>query len=116
MGKITLGISSCLLGNKVRYDGRHKLDPFLTGTLGRYVDWVPVCPEAGCGLDVPREVMALEGNPDAPRLRTVWTGIDHTTRLRRWSTGEMKVLAEMDINGFLTVVIDAAFQHQSLPP
>lgn len=101
MDKITLGISSCLLGNKVRYDGGHKLDLFLTGTLGQYVDWVPVCPEAGCGLDIPREVMNLEGDPAAPRLRTVWTGIDHTTRLLRWAKGEMKVLAGMDISGFV---------------
>ena len=101
MDKITLGISSCLLGNKVRYDGGHKLDLFLTGTLGEHVDWVPVCPEAGCGLEIPREVMSLEGDPAAPRLRTVWTGIDHTTRLLRWAKGEMKVLAGMDIGGFV---------------
>lgn len=98
---ITLGISSCLLGNKVRYDGGHKLDQFLTGTFGQYVDWVPVCPEAGCGLEIPREVMNLEGDPASPRLRTVWTGRDHTARLQRWAKGEMKVLAGMDISGFV---------------
>lgn len=101
MNKITLGISSCLLGNKVRYDGGHKLDPFLTDTLGRYIEWIPVCPEAACGLGIPREVMALEGNPDSPRIKTVWTGIDHTTRLQRWTKGELKVLADIDISGFV---------------
>ncbi|MHB8846479.1 MAG: YbgA family protein [Nitrospirota bacterium] len=101
MQKIILGISSCLLGNKVRYDGGHKLDPFLTGTFGQYIDWVPVCPEAGCGLGIPREVMNLEGDPMSPRLRTVWTGIDHTARLQRWTKGEMKVLADMDISGYV---------------
>ena len=101
MNKITLGISSCLLGNKVRYDGGHKLDPFLAGTLGQLVEWIPVCPEAACGLGIPREVMALEGDPASPRIRTVWTGIDHTARLRRWAKGELKVLADIDVSGFV---------------
>jgi uncharacterized protein YbgA (DUF1722 family)/uncharacterized protein YbbK (DUF523 family) len=101
MNKITLGISSCLLGNKVRYDGGHKLDHFLADTLGNYIDWVPVCPEAACGLGIPREVMALEGNPASLRIRTVWTGIDHTARLRRWIKGELKVLTDIDISGYV---------------
>jgi uncharacterized protein YbgA (DUF1722 family)/uncharacterized protein YbbK (DUF523 family) len=101
MNKITLGISSCLLGNHVRYDGGHKLDHFLVDTLGQYVDWVPVCPEAACGIGIPREVMALEGDPASPRIRTVWTGIDHTARLQRWIKGELKVLADIDISGFV---------------
>jgi uncharacterized protein YbgA (DUF1722 family)/uncharacterized protein YbbK (DUF523 family) len=101
MNKITLGISSCLLGNKVRYDGGHKLDPFLTGTLGQYVEWVPVCPEAACGLGVPREVMALEGDPRSPRIRTVWTGIDHTARLQKWIKRELRVLKDIDVSGFV---------------
>jgi uncharacterized protein YbgA (DUF1722 family)/uncharacterized protein YbbK (DUF523 family) len=101
MNKITLGISSCLLGNKVRYDGGHKLDPFLAFTLGQQVEWVPVCPEAACGLGIPREVMALEGDPASPRIRTVWTGIDHTSRLQMWIKGELKVLADIDISGYV---------------
>jgi uncharacterized protein YbgA (DUF1722 family)/uncharacterized protein YbbK (DUF523 family) len=101
MNKLTLGISSCLLGNKVRYDGGHKFDPFLAGTFGKYIEWVTVCPEAAGGLGVPREVMSLEGDPAAPRIRTVWTGIDHTARLKRWAKGELKVLADIDISGFV---------------
>lgn len=101
MTKITLGISSCLLGNCVRYDGGHKLDRLFTDTLGRYIDWVPVCPEAACGLGIPREAMALEGAPSSPRLRTVWNRKDHTTRMRRWIPGELKVLAEIGISGYV---------------
>lgn len=101
MEKISLGISSCLLGNKVRYDGGHKLDPFLAGTLGQHVEWVPVCPEAACGLGIPREVMALEGDPASPHIRTVWTGLDHTARLQRWIKGELKVLADIDFSGYV---------------
>ena len=48
--RMKLGISSCLLGEKVRYDGQHKLDPYLTRTLDQFVKWVPVCPEVKCGL------------------------------------------------------------------
>ena len=73
--KIKLGISSCLLGEKVRYDGGHKLDHFLTDTLGAYVDWVPVCPEVESGLSVPREAMHLVGDPGAPRLVTIRSGV-----------------------------------------
>ncbi len=101
MKKITLGISSCLLGNPVRYDGGHKHDHFLTDTLGSYVDWVPVCPEAACGLGVPREAMHLVGAPSSPALRTVWTGADHTSRMQRWIRGELRVLAEIGLSGFV---------------
>ena len=128
MNKITLGISSCLLGNQVRYDGGHKLDLFLSATLGQYVDWVPVCPEAACGLGIPREVMALEGDPRSPRLKTVWTDIDHTGRLQKWVKGELKVLTDIDISGFVfkarspscgvrdTKVFDAACRIRSRGP
>src|SRR5216117_402244 len=65
---LRLGISACLLGHKVRYDGGHKRDPFLAETLGGFVEWVPVCPEVELGLGVPREPIRLEGDPAAPRL------------------------------------------------
>jgi uncharacterized protein YbgA (DUF1722 family)/uncharacterized protein YbbK (DUF523 family) len=82
---IKIGISSCLLGEKVRYDGGHKLDPFLKDTLGRYLEWVPVCPEVESGLPVPREAMRLTGDPQSrPRLMTVNSRIDHTNRMLRW--------------------------------
>ncbi|PLY04213.1 MAG: DUF1722 domain-containing protein, partial [Desulfuromonas sp.] len=59
--KIRLGISACLLGEKVRFDGGHKHDRFLTETLGRYVEYVPVCPEVEVGLPTPRETLRLIG-------------------------------------------------------
>ena len=62
--KIRLGVSACLLGQNVRYDGGHKLDQYLTDTLGQYVEYVPVCPEVECGLGVPREAMRIP-NPRA---------------------------------------------------
>ena len=66
---IKIGISSCLLGEHVRYDGGHKLDHYLADTLGRYVEWVPVCPEVEYGLPVPREAMHLIGDPADPRYK-----------------------------------------------
>jgi uncharacterized protein YbgA (DUF1722 family)/uncharacterized protein YbbK (DUF523 family) len=99
--KIKLGISSCLLGEKVRYDGGHKLDPFLRNTLGRYVDWVPVCPEVDSGLPVPRDAMHLVGDPGAPRLVTINTGIDHTNRVLRWANEKLFELERMDLCGFV---------------
>ncbi|HOP31435.1 MAG TPA: DUF523 domain-containing protein, partial [Spirochaetota bacterium] len=61
MKKIPIGISSCLLGNKVRYDGQHKHDPYLSDTLGEFFEYTPVCPEVQCGLSIPREAMRLVG-------------------------------------------------------
>ena len=82
---IRLGISACLLGQNVRYDGGHQHDRFLTDTLGRYVTYVPVCPEVECGLPVPREAMRLVGTADAPRLVTISTKKDLTEQMQSWA-------------------------------
>jgi len=101
MEKIKLGISACLLGEKVRYDGGHKLDRFLTDTLGRYVEYVPVCPEVECGLPVPRESMHLEGDPDSPRLVTIRTRQDMTERMVSWARKRVAQLEKEDLCGFI---------------
>lgn len=100
-GKIRLGISTCLLGENVRYDGGHKLDRFLTDTLGRYVEYVPVCPEVECGLPVPREAMRLVGSPDAPRLMTHTTRIDHTERMLLWAKKRIAELRKENLCGYI---------------
>ena len=99
--KIRLGISTCLLGEKVRYDGGHKLDRFLTDTLGRYVEYVPVCPEVECGLPVPREAMHLEGNPASPRLVTIKSGEDRTGQMTRWARRRVVELEKENLSGFV---------------
>jgi uncharacterized protein YbgA (DUF1722 family)/uncharacterized protein YbbK (DUF523 family) len=101
MDKIKLGISSCLLGNPVRYDGGHKLDHFLTGTFGNYVEWLPVCPEVESGLPVPREAMHLVGDPEDPRLVTVRSGVDHTSRMKRWAKRRVADLERDELCGFV---------------
>jgi uncharacterized protein YbbK (DUF523 family) len=99
--KIKLGISACLLGESVRYDGGHRLDRFLTDTLGQYVDYVPVCPEVECGLSIPREPMHLEGNPDTPRLVTSRTHKDVTGRMVQWAKKRVQELEGEDLCGFI---------------
>lgn len=101
MDKIKLGISTCLLGEKVRYDGGHKLDHFLRDTLGPFVEWVPVCPEVECGLPVPREAMRLVGDPEHPHLVTIRTGVDHTDRMQAWASRRVKELAAEDLCGYV---------------
>jgi uncharacterized protein YbgA (DUF1722 family)/uncharacterized protein YbbK (DUF523 family) len=101
MNRIKLGISSCLLGNNVRYNGGHQLDRFLRDTLSRYVDYVPVCPEVECGLSIPREAMRLVGDPDAPRLLTRQTKIDHTDRMKKWAARRLRELEKEDLRGFI---------------
>lgn len=99
--KIKLGVSSCLLGENVRYDGGHKLDRFLTDTLGEYVEYVPVCPEAECGLGVPREAMHLEGDPASPRLITTRTRQDMTRRMMTWAHKRVIQLEKEALCGFI---------------
>jgi uncharacterized protein YbgA (DUF1722 family)/uncharacterized protein YbbK (DUF523 family) len=99
--KIKLGISACLVGEKVRYDGGHKHHRYLTDTLGRYVEYVPVCPEQEAGFGVPREAMQLEGDPDAPRLVTRRTKRDLTKRMLAWAKKRVLELEAQDLSGFI---------------
>ncbi len=98
---IRLGVSSCLLGASVRFDGGHKHDRFLTDLLGRYVEWVPVCPEVEVGMGVPREAVRLVGTPDAPRMIGVGSGTDHSERMRRFSAERVRALAALDLSGYV---------------
>ena len=99
--RIRLGISTCLLGESVRYDGGHKLDRFLTDTLGQYVEYVPVCPEVECGLPVPREAMHLEGDPERPRLVTTRTHEEKTEQMVTWAKRRVAELEKEDLCGFI---------------
>ena len=100
-GPIRVLISSCLLGERVRYDGGHKRDPYIVETLGNFVNYVPVCPEVDCGLPTPREAMRLVGDPSAPRLVAAKTGVDHTERMKRWARARLKELESLDLCGYI---------------
>lgn len=101
MDKIKIGISTCLLGENVRYDGGHRLDRYITDTLGQYFEWVPVCPEVEYGLPVPREAMHLTGNPESPCLVTIRTGIDHTEGMLKWIEKKLSELGKAELCGFI---------------
>ena len=101
MRPIRIGISACLLGHEVRFDGGHKRDAFLTETFGRFVEWVPVCPEVECGLGTPRESMRLVRDDNVVRLLTVKGGADMTAAMERFSQSRASALAREDLSGFV---------------
>ena len=76
--KPRLGISACLLGQEVRFNGGHKRDDFLVDTFGRWVEWVAVCPEVEIGMGTPRPPIRLERRDGDLRLVTLGTGEDHS--------------------------------------
>jgi uncharacterized protein YbgA (DUF1722 family)/uncharacterized protein YbbK (DUF523 family) len=99
--KIKLGISSCLLGEAVRWNGGHKLDRFLVDTLGKFVEYVSVCPEVECGFSIPREPFRLVGNPSSPRFVTSRTKLDYTERMAEWAHKRVSQLEKEDLCGFI---------------
>jgi uncharacterized protein YbgA (DUF1722 family)/uncharacterized protein YbbK (DUF523 family) len=99
--RIRVGVSTCLLGERVRYDGGHKLDRYVVNTLGRFFEWVPVCPEVETGLSIPRETMRLVGDPEAPRLVAPKSGTDYTDRMQAWARERLEQLAAIPLHGFI---------------
>jgi FdhD protein len=99
--RIRLGISACLIGQEVRYDGGHKKDEYLTTVLGPTVEFVPVCPEVEMGLGTPREPMNLVRRGGSLRMITVDSGIDHTDTLRRWVAERLEALAAEHLSGYV---------------
>jgi uncharacterized protein YbgA (DUF1722 family)/uncharacterized protein YbbK (DUF523 family) len=99
--KPRLGISACLLGRNVRYDGGHKRDPFLTELLGSFVEWVPVCPELEAGMGVPRESVRLLAPAASPRMVAERTGTDWTAAMNDFSARRARELARLDLAGYV---------------
>jgi uncharacterized protein YbbK (DUF523 family) len=99
--ELKLGISACLLGEKVRYDGGHKLDRFIAKTMGKQFAWFPVCPEVEAGLSIPREPMQLEGAKACPRLVVIGSGIDLTGVLNAWTVKKVKKLGKEKLCGLI---------------
>jgi len=99
--KILVGVSTCLLGEKVRWDAGHKHDRYLTDILGRYFEFVPVCPEADVGMGIPREPVHLEGDPQAPRMIGNKSGEDWTERMNRYSRRKLKELIPLNLSGYV---------------
>jgi uncharacterized protein YbgA (DUF1722 family)/uncharacterized protein YbbK (DUF523 family) len=101
LNRVRVGISACLLGEPVRFDGGHKRDAFLVETLGRFVEWVPVCPEVESGLTAPREAMRLVSAEDGVRLLTVKSLEDKTDSARRFAARRLEELSREELCGFV---------------
>ena len=99
--RIRIGISACLLGDEVRYDGGHKRDAFLADILGPLVEWVKVCPEVEIGMGTPRESIRLTDEDGRIRLLTVKTGIDHTDAMTAYAARRTTALAGADLCGYV---------------
>ena len=99
--KIPVGVSACLLGCEVRFDGGHKRDRFLLEDLSRHFDWIRVCPEVEIGLGTPRESIRLVGRPEAPRLVAPRSGRDLTERMEYHAASRVQGLRARRIRGFV---------------
>lgn len=99
--EIRIGVSACLLGQKVRYDGGHKHQRLLTDELGMFLTLVPVCPEAEVGMGIPRETVHLDGDHEAPRMVGTRSNEDWTARMNDWSRRRVRELAADDLCGFI---------------
>jgi len=98
---IRLGVSSCLLGNAVRYDGGHRRDPLVIDLLGSLVEWVPVCPEVEAGMGTPRPALRLVGEGGEIRLQEVASGRDHTRAMQRYAARRVRALRGLDLCGYV---------------
>jgi uncharacterized protein YbgA (DUF1722 family)/uncharacterized protein YbbK (DUF523 family) len=98
---IRIGISACLLGQEVRFDGGHKRDAFLTEVLAPHVEWVPVCPEVEVGMGTPRETLRLVREDGRVRMITTRTAVDYTDAMDGWAAGRVDALAREDLDGYV---------------
>jgi uncharacterized protein YbbK (DUF523 family)/uncharacterized protein YbgA (DUF1722 family) len=98
---IRIGISSCLLGNPVRFDGGHKRDRFVTEVLGRFVEWVPVCPEVELGMGTPRPPLRLVRDGGGARLVEIESGRDHTRSMQSYAERRVRALRDLDLCGYI---------------
>jgi len=99
--EIRIGVSACLLGERVRHDGGHKHVRFLTETLAKFARFVPVCPEVELGLGTPREPIHIRREPGGLRLVGVRTGRDHTAAMRTYAVHRVRALSALDLSGYI---------------
>lgn len=101
MTPLRIGISSCLLGDEVRFDGGHKRDAFLASTLAPFVEWVRVCPEVEVGMGVPREPVRLVAVNGDTRMIATRSGVDHTDSMRAFAARRTRQLASLNLRGYV---------------
>lgn len=98
---VRIGVSTCLLGEKVRFDGGHKRDAFLVDVFGRYVEWVPVCPEVEMGLGTPREPIRLIQQEKDIRFLISKSGVNHTEAMRNYAARRVEELGKENLSGYV---------------
>lgn len=98
---LRIGVSACLLGREVRFDGGHKRDRYLTDQFGAFVQFVPVCPEVEVGMGIPRESVRLVRRDGAMRMIAERSGVDHTEAMQRWCASRVAQLTAMDLSGYV---------------
>lgn len=99
--KIKLGVSACILGEEVRWNGGHKRARFVTDEVAKVADFVAVCPEAELGMGIPREPVRLERKEDRVRLVGSTSGDDHTDAMREWCREKARDMAQRGLSGFI---------------
>jgi uncharacterized protein YbbK (DUF523 family) len=99
--RVRIGISSCLLGEPVRWDGGHKRNALLVDELGSHVEWVPVCPEIELGLGAPRKPMQLERVGDGVRLVVPESGTDLTEAMESFARSRVRALEAQGLAGYV---------------
>jgi uncharacterized protein YbbK (DUF523 family) len=98
---LRLGVSACLLGERVRWDGDHKRADDLLAALDGRVEWVPVCPEMAIGLGAPREPIELVEDAGRVRLVGAQSRVDHTDAMERWACAHLDELERLRLHGFV---------------
>jgi len=101
LSRLRIGVSSCLLGNKVRFDGGHKRDCELLTLLGPFVEWIAVCPEVEAGMGTPRPALRLVRDGDEIRMQEVVSGRDHTLQMQRFAARRVRQLATLQLSGYV---------------
>ncbi len=98
---VRIGISSCLLGEAVRWDGGHKRDRFLADVLTPFVSWVPVCPEVELGMGIPREAVQLASQDGELRMLGTRSGEDWTREMQRFAARRLRQLERVGLCGYV---------------
>ena len=99
--KIKIGMSSCLLGEEVRWDADHNHDQYVRDVLGSYFDYVSICPEVDVGMGVPRETVALYGTLENPKMITKRSKTDWTKKMNHYTKDRIHELTKENLCGYV---------------
>lgn len=121
---IKIGVSACVAGERVRHDRSHRRSAYLTETLARHVEFVPICPEIACGMGIPREPLRQVDCAGEIRLIGYESGLDLTDKMTRWADRVLEGLDKEGVCGFVLRVHSSScaerkakiYSTKGLPP